>query len=425
MSVSIETIVIGAGQAGLSIGACLTQLGREQLVLEQAGRPAHVWSEERWDSFCLVTPNWTVRLPGAPYQGVDLHGYMSRAELATYFEDYAARFADSVRYNTRVQSVERGEDGSYRVQTEQDSFLARNVVVATGLFQTPKVLPAAANLPAGILQLSSARYRNPAQLPPGAVLVVGSAQSGCQIVEDLHLSGRKVYLCTGSAGRIPRHYRGKDIVWWSYETQFFHRTPDVLPSPAARFAATPHLTGRGGGHTINLHLFARNGVTLLGRLEGIRDGRLFLSQNLHENLAKADDFEVEFVKRIDDHISKNGLDAQAEELPCLRDGFAQHEVRELDLKAAGITSVIWALGHRFDFSLVRLPAVDEYGYPVQQRGVSAYPGLYFLGLPWLRDMKSGLLMGVGEDAQFLAEHIAASDAKMHPKRARRQRQVKA
>ena len=282
------------------------------------------------------------------------------------------------------------------------------MIVATGLFQAPKVPSFATNLSPEILQLTSGQYRNPQALPPGAVLVAGSAQSGCQIAEELYQAGRKVYLCTGTAGRVPRRYRGKNIVAWMMVSGFMNMTPDKLPSPRARFAGNPQVTGKNGGHNLNLHQFARDGVTLLGRAAGAEDGAILLAPDLHENLARADRFEAEFIKNIDEYIAKNGLEAPEETLPVLRDGYDTPQLSRLDLKSAGISTIIWALGYSFDYSLVKLPVTDADGFPITTRGVTQYPGLYFLGMPWLSTRKSGLLGGVGEDAAGIASHIAAA-----------------
>jgi putative flavoprotein involved in K+ transport len=260
------------------------------------------------------------------------------------------------------------------------------------------------------LQLHSDEYRNPAALPPGAILVVGSGQSGCQITEELYQSGRKVYLCTSSAGRVPRRYRGQDIVWWLDRSGFFDRTADRLPSPKDRFAANPHLSGKDGGHTLNLHQFARDGVTLFGHIQGAQEGKIWLAPNLRENLARSDRAEAETLKMIDDYIQSMGLDAPPEELKKLEDGYAAEVLTEFDLRRAGIATVIWAVGYQFDFSLVGLPVVDDFGYPLQNQGMTAYPGLYFLGLPWLRTFKSGLLFGVGQDAALVATKIISGES---------------
>ena len=241
----------------------------------------------------------------------------------------------------------------------------------------------------------------------GAVLVVGSAQSGCQIAEELYLSGRKVYLCVGSAGRVPRRYRGKDIYEWMLLIGLLDRTVDKLPSPAARFAGNPHVSGKDGGRTLNLHQFFRDGVILLGHIQNGRGNTIQLSNDLKENLAKADKFETDLVKQIDEYIEKNGLKIPPEKLPELRDGYNAEEITELDLNAAGITTIIWAMGYDFDFSLIKMPITDGFGYPIQKRGVTDYPGLFFVGLPWLYKYKSGHLLGIGEDADYIASMIAA------------------
>jgi putative flavoprotein involved in K+ transport len=243
-------------------------------------------------------------------------------------------------------------------------------------------------------------------LPAGSVLVVGSAQSGTQIAEELYQSGRKVYLSVSRSARVPRRYRGKDANWWNDKMGVYERTVDQVPSPRAKFASKPHISGQGGGHTINLHQFARDRVVLLGRIQGVTDGRIMLAQDLKENLAKADKFEADFVKSVDEFIAKNGMDAPAETLPSLRDGYDGKDVHQLSLNEENIRSMIWATGYKFDFSMVRLPVFDIDGFPVQRRGVTAFPGLYFMGLPWLHNAKSGLLHGAGQDAVHIAKMIA-------------------
>ncbi|HEY3310212.1 MAG TPA: NAD(P)-binding domain-containing protein [Anaerolineales bacterium] len=405
---TVETIIIGAGQAGLALSYLLQAQSREHLVLEKSDRSAHVWTDDRWDSFTINTPNWSMRMPGAEYSGPHPDGFMGRQELAGFFDSYAQKFKLPIRYGTSVTSVGQLPVGQgFELKTGQGDFRARNVVVATGLFQRPKIPVFAGEVPPGILQLHSGHYRNPSALPPGAVLVAGSGQSGTQIAEELYLAGRKVYLCVGSAGRVPRRYRGKDSLHWLVLNGFFDRTIDKLPSPKAKFAGNPQLSGNDGGRTLNLHKFARDGVRLLGRINGAHDGRISLAPGLHESLAKVDKIEEDLVKQMDEYILKNGIDAPEDVLPRLRDGYETEELVELDLSTAGIGSVVWAIGYTFDFDLVKLPVTDGDGYPIQQRGVTQYPGLYFLGLPWLYKFKSGLLLGVGEDAQYLAERITA------------------
>ena len=406
MSEIIETIIIGGGQAGLATSYYLKQHGCEHMVLEQAAQAGNAWRNDRWDSFTLLTPNWSFRLPGAEYQGEGRDGFMGRKEIVARFEQYVEGFHLPVRYGKRVTSVEPavGREG-YRVGTGETVLHARNVVIATGLYQKPKKPPFSTGISSHITQVASGQYRNPQSLAEGAVLVVGSGQSGCQIAEELYLSGRKVYLCTGFAPRVPRRYRGKDIYEWMHLSGFLDRTTAQLDSPAARFDANPQLTGRDGGRSLNLHQFARDGVVLLGRLQGAREEQAWLAPDLQQNLAKADQKEADIVKMVDGYIARSGLEAPAETLPVLRDGYEAKEITELDLRAAGITTIIWAMGYSFDFSLVRLPVCDGYGFPLSQRGVTDHPGLYFVGLPWLYKFKSGHLFGMAEDAEYIAEAI--------------------
>lgn len=406
----IETVIIGGGQAGLAMSYHLKRYGHEHVVLEQAAQAGSVWRRERWDSFTLVTPNWAFRIPGVEYNGADRDGFMPRDQVVAYFEQYVERFQPPIHYNTRVLAVEPLSSKGYRVQTPERAFAAKNVVIATGFFQQPKIPAFAAGLSPAITQLHSSAYRNPESLPAGTVLVVGSGQSGSQIAEELYQHGRQVFLCVGSTGRVPRRYRGKDVIAWLDQTGFFDLTPEQMPSGRSKFEGIPHLSGTNGGHTINLHQFARGGVTLLGHLRGAAGDTIALAPDLHANLARIDQFELEVVKMIDGYIEANGLDAPAEDVPQLRDGYAQPLIGELDLKAAGITSVIWAMGYTFDYSLVKLPIRDEDGFPIQTRGVTDYAGLYFVGIPWMPSQRSGFLLGVGESARHIAATIAAADA---------------
>jgi putative flavoprotein involved in K+ transport len=402
----IETVIVGGGQAGLAISYHLKQGGREHIVLEQAAQAGSVWRTERWDSFTLVTPNWAFRMPGAKHNGTDRDGFMPRDQVVAYFDQYVKRFQPPIQYNTRVLAVEPLDSKGYRVQTPERIFEADNVVIATGFFQQPKLPPSAAGLASGITQLHSSAYRNPASLPAGAVLVVGSAQSGCQIAQELYQHGRQVFLCTGSAGRVPRRYRGQDVIAWLDQTGFFDLTPEQLPPGMSKFEGIPHISGVGGGYTLNLHQFARDGVRLLGHLRGVANHTVGLAPDLHENLAKIDQFEQEVLTMIDGYILEHGLDAPPEDMPQLRDGYAQPLIEELDLEAAGITSVIWAIGYTFDYRLVKLPVLDDDGFPIQTSGVSRYPGLYFVGMPWMPTERSGFLLGVSEAAQHIAAKIA-------------------
>ncbi|MHB8135382.1 MAG: NAD(P)-binding domain-containing protein [Anaerolineaceae bacterium] len=408
MVTKIETIIVGGGQGGLSTSYFLSQLGLEHVVLEQAGKAGNVWRNDRWDSFTLLTPNWSFRLPGAVYQGKDPEGFMARDEIVTRFEQYVEHFHLPIQYNVRVNSIEQNElSGGYRVNTGDSTLEARNVVIATGLFQKPKTQTISLDIPERITQIHSSEYRNPVSLPDGEILVVGSAQSGCQIAEELYQSGRKVYLSIGSAGRAPRRYREKDVYEWLNLSGFLDRTVDKLPSPKAKFSGNPHVSGKDGGKTLNLHKFARDGVQLLGRMQSIHDNTIYLSSDLKENLIKADKFESEIVKMVDQYVLRTGMSVPEEQLPVFLDGFTQKEITEINLDSTNISTIIWANGYNFDFSLVKLPVCDEDGFPIQNGGVTKFQGLFFVGLPWLNKQKSGLLIGVGENAEFVASVIAS------------------
>ena len=405
MATQVNTLVVGGGQAGLSVSHYLAQRAVDHVVLEQADLPGDAWRSHRWDSFTLNTPRWQSRVPGVHYGEDDPDGFMPKQEVVAHLEALARRLP--VRTRARVATIARNKRGDYAVKVDGgETITAHNVVVATGLYQTPKIPQLARDFPAAIRQLHSDSYRNPQQLLPGAVLVVGSAQSGAQIAEELQESGRKVYLATGRAGRTPRRYRGKDANWWFAKMGQYDRKVSELASPKAKFAGKPHISGNKGGHTINLHQFARDGVTLLGRLAGVEGGIVKLASDLHDNLAAADRAEAEFTKAVDAYIAASAMSVPEETLPGLRDGFGQEILTELNLTAANITNVIWATGYGFDFSFVKLPVTDHDGFPVQTRGVTAYPGLFFVGLPWLHTAKSGLIYGLSEDARYIADRIA-------------------
>ena len=404
MAEFINTIIVGGGQSGLSISYYLKQTGVDHIILEKADRPASAWCQ-RWDSFTLVTPNWMTQLPGGEYQGDDPDGFMAREEIVAYFDSYVHRHQLPVISGVEVLSVDPSNVG-YRVRTDQKEYEAANVVVAVGFYQHPKNPPFSVNCPPDIFQIHSSQYQNPQALPDGAVLVVGSAQSGSQMAEELNENGHQVYLSVSETGRFPRRYRGVDATEWMEKMGYFNRTVDKLTSSHARFAASAHGTGKNGGHTINMHQFARDGITLLGRIQDVQHNHLLIEPGLHECLRKADQFELGFVGEIDQYIEESGLDVPEETLPHLEDGFQLEEINELDLHEAGIRTIIWATGYGYDFSWVKIPVFDSDGLPEHERGVTRYPGLYFIGMPFLYSGKSGLLYGAAEDAGHIAEAIA-------------------
>jgi putative flavoprotein involved in K+ transport len=405
MAKQIETVIIGAGQAGLATSYYLTRQARKHIVLEKASHTADQWRNQRWDSFALVTPNWALQLPGAAYKGTEPDGFLSRDGMVQYLDKYARQFALPIEFNTEVRSVEKKGDGFYFIETAKQNYIAENVVVATGFFQQPKVPAWSASISKTVWQLHSSRYKNPKLLPPGAVLVVGSGQSGCQIAEELHKAGRKVYLSVGKAGRVPRRYRGKDIIRWLFEAGFFNLTPEQLPPGMGKFDGIPHLSGANGGGTINLHQFAKDGITLLGRVQSAHGSAITLSPDLHETLAGIDAFEKNVTAMIDGYIQANSLPAPEEQLPELKYGFDQPVINKLHLGKAGIDTVIWATGYSFDYSILKLPVLDKDGFPLQRSGIAHVEGLYFVGMPWMPSEKSGFLAGVGEAARNIAYHI--------------------
>jgi len=407
----IDTVIVGGGQAGLAISYYLSKEGREHVVLERAPAVANAWRNQRWDSFTLVTPNFQVRMPGAEYDGNDPYGFMSLAEVVEYFDNYVERFHLPVHCGVEVFSIEKLGD-RYVILSSETNYEAKNVVIATGLYQSPKIPPFSAEVPPSVLQLHSMDYKNPSTLPEGAVLVVGTGQSGAQIAQELYQSGRKVYLSIGSAGRVPRRYRGKDINDWFTRMGIFDTKVEELKSAADKFQPHPQISGKNGGQSLNLHQFARDGVILLGHVRDAHKGQLILAPDLKETLAAVDQFEIDALRKIDDYISRAELAAPTESVPRLFDGYKQEELTELNLEGMGISTVIWATGYDFDFSVVKLPVVDSDGYPIQERGVTGYPGLYFLGLPWLYSRRSGILFGVSDDAAYLAAHIAGRDSQL-------------
>ncbi|UCD41694.1 MAG: NAD(P)-binding domain-containing protein [Chloroflexota bacterium] len=410
MTENFDTIIIGAGQAGLSIGYYLSKLGREFVILEQASNITPTW-RGRWDSFTLVLPNWTYQIPDHGYDGDDPDGFMDRDELVVRLEKFADSFNPDIRFGSKVTSVRSDQNsGNLRVNTEGSSFAADNVVVAAGTFQSPRLPPFSNNLAEDINQIHTSEYQNPDSLPEGAVLVVGTGQSGCQIAEELYLSGRKVFLCVGGANRVPRRYRGKDIIYWLDKINFFDQTADSLSSSKERFAAHPFVTGKDGGRSLNLHQFAKDGVVLLGHMKDAQGYRVQFIPDLRDNLKKVDQFVVDLKQRIDNYIIEHNIDA--EEAPRqieLNNGYESEIIEELDLRTEGISTIIWATGYKFDFSWVDFPIFDQDGYPIQDRGVSEVPGLFFLGLHFLYKRRSGLLWGVGEDAAHVAKVIGARD----------------
>ena len=410
MSTHVPVAVVGGGQAGLSMSWWLSRHGIEHVVLER-DRLGHAWREARWDTFCLVTPNWQCQLPGFPYPGGDADGFMVRAEIVGYLEAYAASFGPPLREGVAVSALSRRPDGPFALSTSDGPLTADQVVIATGGYHEPARPRLADRVPAGPVQLDSADYRNPSQLPAGEVLVVGSGQSGAQIAEDLHLAGRTVHLAVGSTPRVARFYRGRDVVAWLDEMGYYDLPVDRHPLGGGVRKNTNHyVTGRDGGRDIDLRAFARDGMRLHGRLLDVTDGRLAFGADLPANLDRADEVSESIKDSIDKHIGATGIPAPVEDR--YRPVWTPPPGPST-LDAAGLAAVVWCVGFRADYSWVELPVFDGRGYPAHHRGVTSEPGLYVLGLPWLHTWGSGRFAGVGRDAEHLAGLVrrrAAADA---------------
>jgi putative flavoprotein involved in K+ transport len=401
----IDTLIIGGGQAGLTMSHRLKQRGIAHLVLER-GRIGERWHSERWDGLKFQFPNWSVRLPEFPFPHDDPDGFASVSAIVDFIDAYAAFVAPPIRCGIEVRRLRQrdGVDG-FVAETAGGAIAARNVVVATGPYQRPVIPPLLDELP-GIFRLHASRYQNPAQLPRGAVLVIGSGASGAQIAEELHHAGRKVYLSVGRHNRLPRRYRGRDLVWWLSEMRI-DQTP-VEQRGAMRLL--PVISGAYGGHTVDFRRFAADGIILLGRMQSASGAVMNIAPDLAKNLDAGDVAYATFLDTVDAYVKRRGLDAPEDE--AAREKLADpacvtDPLRRIDLKAEDITSVILATGYRVDFSWIEIPVFDADGAPIHRGGISAATGLHFLGLQWLSRMSSSFMSGVGDDAAVLADHIAA------------------
>ncbi|MGH3719870.1 MAG: MSMEG_0569 family flavin-dependent oxidoreductase [Pseudonocardiaceae bacterium] len=399
-----SVVIVGGGQAGLAMSYCLTQRGVDHLVLER-DRVGHEWRDRRWDSFCLVTPNWQCRLPGFPYTGDDPDGFMVRDEIVQHIEAYAKSFHPPVIEGVAATRLRRDRKGRYLVGTSRGELIADQVVLATGPYQVPLIPRLADRLPGELTQLHSSHYRSPDQLPAGEVLVVGTGQSGCQIAEDLHLAGRQVHLAVGSAPRVARFYRGRDVVAWLDAVGYYRKAVEEFADvDAVRFRVNHYVTGRDGGRDIDLRAFAVQGMRLYGRLTAVTGTTLRFAPDLKKNLDHADAVSESIKDSIDNHIDGHRIDAPQE--PRYTPVWTpEREPTELNLGDTDITSVIWSTGFGRDDRWIEVPVFDGRGYPTHDRGVTSSPGLYFLGLPWQHTWGSGRLSGVAEDAAYLTERI--------------------
>lgn len=398
----VETLVVGAGQAGLAVSRCLTEHGAEHVLVEQ-GRVAERWRTARWDSLRLITPNWMNRLPAWSYAGIDPDGYMSAAEFAGYLTGYAGSFAAPVHENTTVERVEVHAD-ALRVVTGQQTWLARNVVVATGTENLAYVPPAASGIDPGICQLTAGRYRGPDQVPGGGVLVVGASASGVQIADELRGAGRPVVLSVGRHARLPRRYRGRDILWWMDRAGVLGQTIDqVRDARSARMAPSLQLSGR--GRRVSLEALAAGGVTLAGRLAAADGRQLSFSADLPATTCAAQARMERLLQSIDALIAHSGGGEGTSPADPPQPFTSPAGPATLDLRRAGIATVIWATGYRPAYPWLRVPVLDRHGQIAHHRGVTRVPGLYVLGLRFLHRRDSSFVGGVGRDARFVAAHL--------------------
>lgn len=405
----IDTLIIGAGQAGLAMSEHLQRHNISHLIVERE-RIAERWRSERWDSFVANGPAWHDHLPGNPFRKVAPDDFPTKDQIVTYFEEFAASINAPLRCGVAIEALHKHSDKpGFRAETSQGPIECRRVVVATGAFQKP-VIPDVLPHGSGITQIHSSEYRNPSQLPPGAVLVVGSGSSGAQIADEILRSGRSVYLSVGNHKRPPRRYRGQDNSWWLDRLGRW----DMRPSGANTKHVPIAVSGVNGGWSVDFRALAHRGAVLFGHTESYNDGLLYFAPNLRENIEKGDQDYLSFLREVDELIEREGLDVPEERAAhqivadpaCLN-----HPQLEIDLAKEGISAVIWATGYSSDFGWVKIDgAVDSSGRPNHDTGVSCVPGLYFLGLPFLSRLGSAFIFGVWDDAKRLSEHMAQIDS---------------
>ncbi|AJY47903.1 flavin-containing monooxygenase [Martelella endophytica] len=404
-----DTLIVGGGQSGIAMSEHLTAAGVDHIVVERS-RIAERWRSERWDSLVANGPAWHDRFPGLKFEDVSPETFPPKERMARYFEDYARMIKAPIRCGVEVKSVRRleGRPG-FRVETSEGVIEAQRVVAATGPFQKPS-FPAIVPEEAGITQIHSSTYRNPDQLPEGAVLVVGGGASGSQIAEELNRAGRKVFLCVGEHYRPPRSYRDRDYVWW---LGVLGKWDEIKIDSRKKHVAFA-VSGYDGGKTIDFRRLGNAGVTILGKAERYTDGVMTFSDDLAANIAEGDRAYLEVLQEADDYVAANGIDLPEEpeawkieqDPECIA-----KPIESLDLAREGITSIVWATGFRFDFSWLQVPgAFTPEGMPFHKRGISAQPGIYFLGLPELTNRASSFIYGCWYDAKYLATHIGVQQA---------------
>ena len=413
MTMRVDTVVIGAGQAGLNVSRALQMVDVDHVVLER-GRIGETWATQRWESFRLNTPNWANGLLGWDYDGPDPDGFMSATELRGRMIAFVERFELPIRENAAVTRVGRRR-GEFEVATSDgDVRRCRNVVVCSGAQNVPRTPPIADQI-RGVAHVHAAEYRRPDQLADGGVLVVGGAQTGAQLAEELAAAGRDTYLSTSDVGSVPRRYRGRDIGRWMLDIGVVHTPVESLDDPSKKYATQPLMTGVDRGHTLTLHGLARRGVALLGRLRDADGNRLRFDDDLADHAARSLASITEFCSNVDRFVAGTGIEAPPPEIddalqiaPEIDDMCRE---LELDLVERGIGTVIWATGFRGDFAYLDVGLVtDDHGVPVHHSGASDVEGLWFCGFPWLRIQSSGLIYGSGVDARAIVDEIVSTNA---------------
>lgn len=403
----VSAVIIGAGHAGLAMSRCLAERGIDHIVLER-GEVANTWRTERWDSLRLLTPNWQSRLPGFGYDGDDRDGFRTMPEVVDFIDRYARVISAPVRTHTRVTSV-RATDTDYVVATDRGDWQAMAVVLASGACNRPCVPKVAATLPASIRTVTPVDYRSPDHLEPGGVLVVGGSATGIQLAAEIHTSGRPVTLAVGEHIRAPRTYRGRDIQWWMDRSgvldERYDEVDDIL---RARRIPSFQLVGSSDRQMLDLNALSDLGVRIVGQLVGAADGRLQFSGSLANQCALSDLKMNRLLDTFDEWSAAIGLDAEVGArhrfTPTVVDGSPP---LSLDLKSSGIRTVVWATGYRPDYSWLGVAVLDRKGYVRHEGGITAAPGLYVMGMPFLRRRKSALIDGAGDDARDLSDHLAA------------------
>ena len=407
----VPVVIVGGGQAGLSTAWCLKQKGIQSVVFERHAR-FHSWRENRWDSFCLVTPNWQCRLPDFHYDrdygGSDPDGFMLKDQITDYLDAFAEKTRPDLHEGVSVSRVTPRAQGGYEVQTSAGTWHCDQVVIATGGYDTPIEPAYAQDLDPQIFQMHSVDYRNVDEFPEGGVLIVGTGQSGVQLMEDFTRAGRPVHLAVGPAPRSPRRYRGRDATDWLYDAGHYAVTIDRHPDPVKAMTQTNHyMSGRDGGKEIDLRRFhVEEGVELYGSLAGMSGTQVSFLPDLGKNLDDADRSYVGIRDQIDAYIAREGIEAPTEP-PFEKLWHPARERTALDLAEAGITSVLWAIGFRPDYSWIEADVFDARGKPQFHRGVTTQEGLHFIGLGWLNTWGSGRFLGIEEDSRYLADQIAA------------------